>query len=462
MTELELEMEEILEMLRSKRYQDLRSYLENNNPADIAEALMELTDEDKISQEELIKIYRLIPKDLAADVFVEMEPEMQEKLISSFSDKELHDVVDELYLDDTVDIIEEMPANVVARILKNVDAATRTNINQILNYPEDSAGSIMTIEYVDLRPENTVWDAFTIIRAAGVDKETIYTCYVTDKRKLVGIVTVKDLLLASYEDKIGDIMETNLISVNTLSDKEEVANILSKYDFTALPVVDKDGRLVGIVTVDDAIDVMIEEATEDIEKMAAITPSERPYLRTGIFETFLQRIPWLLLLMVSATFTGMIITGFEDALAAQVALTAFIPMLMDTGGNSGSQASVTIIRGISLGEIEFGDLLEVIWKEIRVSVLCGVVLACVSFCKIMLVDRMLMHNPSITLMVAAVVCFTLMFTVFIAKLVGCTLPLFAKKLGFDPAVMASPFITTIVDALSLLIYMNVAKMLLGI
>lgn len=462
MTELELEMEEILEMLRSKRYQDLRSYLENNNPADIAEALMELTDEDMISQEELIKIYRLIPKDLAADVFVEMEPEMQEKLISSFSDKELHDVVDELYLDDTVDIIEEMPANVVARILKNVDAATRTNINQILNYPEDSAGSIMTIEYVDLRPENTVWDAFTIIRAAGVDKETIYTCYVTDKRKLVGIVTVKDLLLASYEDKIGDIMETNLISVNTLSDKEEVANILSKYDFTALPVVDKDGRLVGIVTVDDAIDVMIEEATEDIEKMAAITPSERPYLRTGIFETFLQRIPWLLLLMVSATFTGMIITGFEDALAAQVALTAFIPMLMDTGGNSGSQASVTIIRGISLGEIEFGDLLEVIWKEIRVSVLCGVVLACVSFCKIMLVDRMLMHNPSITLMVAAVVCFTLMFTVFIAKLVGCTLPLFAKKLGFDPAVMASPFITTIVDALSLLIYMNVAKMLLGI
>ncbi|MCF0150251.1 MAG: magnesium transporter [Firmicutes bacterium] len=462
MNELNEKLTELLDLLRARHYQQLRLLLEDLNPADIAEILVTLTDDEEISQEELIKLFRLIPKDLAADTFVEMEPEMQEKLISSFSDKELHDVVDELYLDDAVDIIEEMPANVVARILKSVDANTRANLNQLLNYPEDSAGSIMTIEYVDLRPDITVWDAFTIIRAAGVDKETIYTCYITDKRKLVGIVTVKDLLLASYEDKLCDIMEDNVISVNTLSDKEEVAQMLSKYDFTALPVVDKENRLVGIVTVDDAIDVMIEEATEDIEKMAAITPSERPYLRTGIFETFLQRIPWLLLLMVSATFTGLIITGFEDALAAQVALTAFIPMLMDTGGNSGSQASVTIIRGISLGEIEFSDLLEVIWKEIRVSVLCGLVLAAVSFGKIMLVDHLMMNNPSITVGVAAVVCLTLLFTVFIAKLVGCTLPMFAKKLGFDPAVMASPFITTIVDALSLLIYMNVAKAMLGI
>jgi len=462
MPELEMEMNEIMEMLRSKRYQDLRDHLDNMNPADIAEALEALTDDEQITPEELVRLYRLIPKDLAADTFIEMNPDMQETLISAFSDKELHDIIDDMYLDDTVDIIEEMPANVVSRILKNVDPDTRANINQILKYPEDSAGSIMTIEYVDLKPEQTVRDAFTVIRASGVDKETIYTCYVTDKRKLVGIVTVRELLLASYEDRIGDIMETNVISVNTLDDKEEVAQTLAKYDFTAVPVVDKEDRLVGIVTVDDAIDVMTEEATEDIEKMAAITPSEHPYLRSSVFEIWKQRIPWLLLLMVSATFTGMIITKFESALAAQVALTAFIPMLMDTGGNSGSQASVTIIRGISLGDIEFSDIIDVVWKEARVAVLCGAVLACTTFLKIMLVDRMLMGNNDVTMTVAAVVCITLVFTVFIAKLVGCTLPLFAKKLGFDPAVMASPFITTIVDALSLMIYMNVATMLLGI
>ena len=462
MPELEMKMNEIMEMLRSKRYQDLRDHLDNMNPADIAEALEALTDDEQITPEELVRLYRLIPKDLAADTFIEMNPDMQETLISAFSDKELHDIIDDMYLDDTVDIIEEMPANVVSRILKNVDPDTRANINQILKYPEDSAGSIMTIEYVDLKPEQTVWDAFTVIRASGVDKETIYTCYVTDRRKLVGIVTVRELLLASYEDRIGDIMETNVISVNTLDDKEEVAQTLAKYDFTAVPVVDKEDRLVGIVTVDDAIDVMTEEATEDIEKMAAITPSEHPYLRSSVFEIWKQRIPWLLLLMVSATFTGMIITKFESALAAQVALTAFIPMLMDTGGNSGSQASVTIIRGISLGDIEFSDIIDVVWKEARVAVLCGAVLACTTFLKIMLVDRMLMGNNDVTMTVAAVVCITLVFTVFIAKLVGCTLPLFAKKLGFDPAVMASPFITTIVDALSLMIYMNVATMLLGL
>ncbi len=462
MPELENEMNEIMEMLRSKRYQDLRAHLGECNPADIAEALETLIDDEAMTPDELVKVFRLIPKDLAADTFVEMNPDMQETLIAAFSDKELHDVIDDLYLDDTVDVIEEMPANLVSRIMKNVGPDTRDRINQLLNYPKDSAGSIMTIEYVDLKPEQTVRDAFATIRASGVDKETIYTCYVTDKRKLIGIVTVRELLLANYEDTIGDIMETNVISVNTLDDKEVVAQTLAKYDFTALPVVDKEDRLVGIVTVDDAIDVMTEEATEDIEKMAAITPSEHPYLRSSVFEIWKQRIPWLLLLMVSATFTGMIITRFEDALAAQVALTAFIPMLMDTGGNSGSQASVTIIRGLSLGDIEFSDIIEVIWKESRIALLCGTVLSAATFVKIILVDRLLMGNSDVTLMVAAVVCITLVFTVFIAKLVGCTLPLIAKKLGFDPAVMASPFITTIVDALSLMIYMNVATLLLGL
>ncbi|MBR0139208.1 MAG: magnesium transporter [Firmicutes bacterium] len=462
MPELENEMNLIMEMLRSKRYQDLRVHLDECNPADIAEALETLTDDETMTPEELVKTFRLIPKDLAADTFVEMNPDMQETLIAAFSDKELHDVIDDLYLDDTVDVIEEMPANIVSRIMKNVGPDTRDNINQLLKYPKDSAGSIMTIEYVGLKPEQTVRDAFNTISESGVDKETIYTCYVIDKRKLIGIVTVRELLLANYEDKIGDIMETNVISVNTLDDKEVVAQTLAKYDFTALPVVDKDERLVGIVTVDDAIDVMTEEATEDIEKMAAITPSEHPYLRSSVFEIWKQRIPWLLLLMVSATFTGMIITRFEDALAAQVALTAFIPMLMDTGGNSGSQASVTIIRGLSLGDIEFSDILEVVWKESRIALLCGTVLACATFLKILLVDRLLMGNSDVTLTVAAVVCITLVFTVFIAKLVGCTLPLLAKKLGFDPAVMASPFITTIVDALSLMIYMNVATALLGL
>ncbi|MBR5731621.1 MAG: magnesium transporter, partial [Firmicutes bacterium] len=415
-----------------------------------------------VSEAELTILYRLLPKDLAADVFIEVNPDMQEALITGLTDKELRAVFDEMFLDDTVDVIEEMPANVVKRILKNVDAETRTNINQILNYPEDSAGSIMTIEYVDLSPDMTVKDAFDHIRKTGIDKETVYTCYVTDKKKLVGFVSVRDLLMNPYEAKIGDIMDDNVISVHTTDDKEAVANVLSKYDMIAVPVVDKEDRLVGIVTVDDAIDVLTEEATEDIEKMAAITPSEHPYLRSGVFEIWKQRIPWLLLLMVSATFTGMIITSFEESLAAQVALTAFIPMLMDTGGNSGSQASVTIIRGLSLGDIEFSDILKVIWKEFRVSILCGISLSVVAFGKIMLVDHLLMHNNDINTIVAFVICAALALTVVIAKLVGCSLPLFAKKLGFDPAVMASPFITTIVDALSLMIYMNLATLILGI
>ena len=462
MHELNEEMETLLEKLRSKQYVKVREQIDELEPMDIAEIMETLLDDGDIGEQELTILYRLLPKDLAADVFIELNPDMQEALITGLTDKELRAVLDDMFLDDTVDVIEEMPANVVKRILKNVDAETRSNINQILNYPEDSAGSIMTIEYVDLSPDMTVKEAFDHIRKTGIDKETVYTCYVTDRKKLVGFVSVRDLLMNPYEAKIADIMDDNVISVMTTDDKEVVANVLSKYDMIAVPVVDKEGRLVGIVTVDDAIDVLTEEATEDIEKMAAITPSEHPYLRSTAFEIWKQRIPWLLLLMVSATFTGMIITKFESALAAQVALTAFIPMLMDTGGNSGSQASVTIIRGLSLGDIEFSDILKVVWKEFRVSILCGCSLAVVAFGKIMLVDHLLMHNSDITPVVAFVICAALALTVVIAKLVGCTLPLFAKKIGFDPAVMASPFITTIVDALSLMIYMNLATIILGL
>ncbi len=455
----EMEMEELkselLELGRNKKFASLRSKLITLNPADIAEIFEDLVDDEEISNDEVSVLFRLLPKDIAADSFVEMNSDLQEVIISGLSDKDLRAFIDEMYLDDAVDVIEEMPANVVSRILRNVDAETRKNINTLLNYPEDSAGSIMTIEYVTLKPQMTVQQAFAHIRSAGVDKETIYICYVTEQKKLVGIVSVKDLLLANYEDKIRDIMETNFITVNTLDDKEDVANTLKKYNFTALPVVDQDERLVGIVTIDDAVDVLEEEATEDIEKMAAILPSEHEYLRSGVFEIWKQRIPWLLLLMVSATFTGMIIGHFENALAAQVVLTAFIPMLMDTGGNAGSQASVSIIRALSLDELSFSDLPKTVWKESRVSLLIGVTLAVTNFGKLMIVDQ-------VTPTVAAVVCLTLVVTVFVAKLVGCSLPMFAKKLGFDPAVMASPFITTIVDALSLLIYFEFATLILGI
>ena len=385
-----------------------------------------------------------------------MDSDTQEMLIRGFSDTELKDVLDELYLDDAVDIIEEMPANVVKRIIKHSAPEMRNSINEILKYPKDSAGSIMTIEFIELKEDMTVRDAFTKIRRTGVDKETIYTCYVTDRnRVLKGLVSAKDLMLSEEDFVITDIMEKNPISVNTMDDKEDVARALSKYDFLSLPVVDNENRLVGIVTVDDAIDVIEEEATEDIEKMAAITPSEKPYLKTGVWDTFLQRIPWLLLLMISATFTARIIAHFENALQSLVVLSTFIPMLMDTGGNSGSQASVTIIRGISLDEIEFKDIFKTIWKEIRVSLLCGLVLATANFAKMMILKET-------TLPIAAVVCLTLICTVFFAKLVGCTLPLLAKKIGFDPAVMASPFITTIVDAMSLFIYFNIATSLLHI
>ena len=449
------ELEQLMELVQTKQFRKLRSILMEMNEVDVAEFL------DELGPEETILVFRLLPKEQAAEVFAELEDsDDQERLINALNDKELREVLDELYLDDTVDIIEDMPANVVSRILRNTDASTRSQINQLLNYPKDSAGSIMTTEYVFLHPDATVEESFARIRKEGMDKETIYTCYVTQNRVLLGVVTVRRLLLSAYETRIRDIMETNVLSVNTHDDKEDVAQMLNKYDLSAIPVVDGDNRLVGIVTFDDAMDVIEEETTEDFEKMAAILPSDKPYLKTGVFETWRSRIPWLMLLMLSATFTGIIITKFESALAACVVLTSFIPMLSGTGGNSGSQSSVAVIRALSLDEIDFSDLIAVVWKESRVAVLCGICLACANFVKMMLVDRLLMNNPAVTPMVALVVCLTLVFTVLCAKVVGCTLPMAAEKIGIDPAVMASPFITTIVDALSLLIYFFFATHLL--
>ncbi len=442
-------------LLEEKKYSTLKDVLITMNGADVAAVFEEI---DPVG---IPKLFRLLPKELAAETFVEMEPEVQELLIRGFSDAELRDVIEELYVDDAVDLVEEMPANVVKRILAQADPQMRREINDLLRYPENSAGSIMTTEYVSLRPGMTVAEAIARIRRTGVDKETIYTCYVTRDRKLLGTVSVKDLLLAADDDApVTQIMDENVISVNTMDDQEKVAQMLSKYNFLALPVVDNDNLLVGIITFDDAMDVLEEETTEDIEKMAGMLPSDKNYLRSNAWDLFKHRIPWLALLMVSATFTGMIITGFESALAAQVVLTAFIPMLMDTGGNSGSQASVSIIRALSLGELEFADLPKVAWKEIQTAVLCGVALSILCFGKIMLVDRMLMGNTDITVITAFVVCFTMAMTVLVAKLIGCSLPMCAQKLGFDPAVMASPFITTIVDALSLLVYFGIANALL--
>ena len=457
MAEHKVTVENTLEvLLEEKKYSTLKDILITMNPADIA-AVFEGMDQSKLPL-----LFRLLPKEVAADCFVEMEPDSQELLIKGFSDSELKEVLDELYVDDAADLVEEMPANVVKRILATADPDFRKQINEILRYPENSAGSIMTTEYVSLRPNMTVEEAILRIRRTGVDKETIYTCYVLAKdRKLIGFLTVKDLLLAKDDDElIENLMETNIISVETHADQEEVAQMLTKYDFLALPVVDSDGRMIGIITFDDAMDVMEDEATEDMEIMGGMTPSDKTYLKSDPLDLFKHRIPWLMLLMVSATFTGMIINSFEEALAANVALTAFIPMLMDTGGNSGSQSSVTIIRAISLGELEFGDLPKVIWKEIRTAVLCGISLAAVCFIKVMLVDRILLHNDAVNVSVALVVCSTLACTVLVAKCIGCTLPLIAKKFGFDPAVMASPFITTMVDAMSLLVYFTIATNLL--
>ena len=449
-------MEKAIEtMLAEKKYATLRDILVTMNPADIAAIF------SSVEESGLPLLFRLLPKELAAETFVEMEPEEQELLIRTFSDNELKEVVDELYADDAAALIEEMPANVVKRILKQADPEMRRSINQILRYPENSAGSLMTTEYVSLRPNMTVEESILRIRRQGVDKETIYTCYVTKDRKLLGIITVKDLLLAEDDEmRIEDLMLENFISVTTHTDQEEVARMFSKYNFLALPVVDNENRMVGIVTFDDAMDVMEDEATEDMEKMGGMIPSEKTYLRSSAWELFCNRIPWLLLLMVSATFTGMIITSFEGALAAQAALTAFIPMLMGTGGNSGSQSSVTIIRALSLDELEFSDILRVIWKEIRTAVLCGLALSVVCFGKIWLVDRMLLGNYDITIYVNLVVCLALFFTVLAAKIVGAVLPMVAKLIRLDPAVMASPFITSIVDALSLLVYFLFARAIL--
>ena len=450
-------LEKIEDYVARKRYADLRDLLLPMEAPDIARLFGDL--DEKV----LPLAFRLLPKEQAAEVFVELDSDQQELLIQGFSNTELKEVLDELYLDDTVDIVEEMPAGVVKRILRHSDPEMRKSINEILKYPEDSAGSIMTTEFVDLKATMTVEDALKRIRRTGPDKETINICYVTDDRRhLTGLLSIRTLLLADEDDVIGDIMETNIISVQTLDDQESTARALSKYDFLALPVVDTENRLVGIVTVDDAMDVLQEEVTEDIELMAAMLPSDKPYLKTGTWETFKARTPWLLILMLSATFTGIILTHFESSLSACAILTAFIPMLSGTGGNSGTQASTAVIRALSLGEVRFSDLLRVLWKEFRVALCCGICLAAANFVKMMIVDRYLMNNPEVTAPVAAVVCCTLVGTVLCAKLVGCSLPLLAEKAGFDPAVMASPFISTIVDSISLLIYFQFATALLGI
>ena len=444
-------------LVEGKKYTTLRDILVTMNAVDVA-AIFEDMPQDKLPL-----LFRLLPKELAAETFVEMDPETQELLIQGFSDNELKDVVDELYVDDAVDIVEEMPANVVKRILKQADPEMRKMINEILKYPDDSAGSIMTTEYVSLRPNMTVEEAIKRIRRVGVDKETIYTCYVTEtNRKLIGMISMRTLILADDDDVIEDIMESNVISANTLEDQESVAQMFTKYDFSALPVVDQENRLIGIVTVDDAMDVIEEETTEDFEKMAGMAPSDKPYLRTGILETWKSRVPWLLVLMLSATLTSMVLTSYETSLAACTALTAFIPMLTGTGGNSGTQASTAVIRGLSLGEVEFSDTLQVIWKEIRVAVMCGVTLAACNFVKLMTVDRILLHNTGVTATVAFVICLTMVFTVLCAKTVGSLLPLLAERIHLDPAVMASPFISPVVDVVTLIIYLQVARAILHI
>ena len=449
-------VEKIEDLLSRKQYAPLRDLLLPLEAADIAALCGELG-------EKVPLVFRLLPKELAAEVFVELDSDQQELLIQSFSNTELKEVLDELYLDDTVDIVEEMPANVVKRILRHSDPEMRKSINEILKYPDDSTGSIMTTEFVDLKETMTVEDALKRIRRTGPDKETINICYVIDEqRHLIGVLSIRTLLLAEEDDVIGDIMERNFICVQTLDDQESTARALSKYDFLALPVVDTETRLVGIVTVDDAMDVLQEEVTEDIEKMAAILPSDKPYLKTGVWETWKARTPWLLVLMLSATFTGIILTHFESALMSCAILTSFVPMLSGTGGNSGTQASTSVIRALSLGEVHFSDVLRVLWKEFRVALSCGVCLAAANFVKMLLVDRWLLQNPAVTPMVALVVCITLVGTVLCAKLVGCSLPLLAEKIGFDPAVMASPFISTIVDSISLLIYFQVASLILGV
>ncbi len=451
--------ETIKKLLEEKKFSTLRDILTTMMPYDIAAVFEEMQDE------KMPILFRLLPKELAAETFVEMDEETQEFLIHGFSDSELKEVVDELFVDDAVDLIEEMPANVVKRILRSADKDMRKQINELLKYPEDSAGSIMTTEFISLRPDMTAEMAIKRIRRTGVDKETIYTCYVNDENnKLIGITTVKDLLLANDDDVVRDLMEENVISVHTLDDQEKVAQMFSNYDFLALPVVDNEHRTVGIVTIDDAIDVIQEEATEDIEKMAAVLPSDKPYMKTGVLGIYRKRVPWLLILMLSATFTSMIISSFEGVLAQIIVLSSFIPMITGSGGNAGSQASVSVIRALSLGEIEFKSIFKVLWKELRVSILCGLTLGAANFLKLLFFDlRNYGAKPGEAgspILIALVVSLTLVGTIIMAKIVGSSLPMLAKKVGFDPAVMANPLITTVCDSLSLLIYFAVATSVL--
>ena len=444
-------------LLKKRSFKALREALLELNEVDIAEFL------GLLNGEEAVLAFRTLPKGMAADVFAELEPEMQQLIVAAATDAELAVIVEDLYVDDAVDMLEDMPANVVKRILKNATPEMRGLINQFLKYPEHSAGSIMTAEFTDLRPTMTVEQAIEHIRRTGEDRETVYTCYVVGpRRRLLGVVTVRSLLLARDSQLVSDVMEDGVISVATGTDQEEAVRLLQRYGFLSLPVVDAEGRLVGIVTVDDAVDVMEQEATEDFEKMAAMLPSDKPYLKAGIFATWRARLPWLMILMLSATFTGMILNHYESALAACLVLNSYIPMLSGTGGNSGTQASVAVIRALSLDEVDFSDILKVLWKELRVSLLCGSCLAAANFVKMQLVDRLLLGNAAVTPVVCLVVCLTIMFVVVFAKCVGCSLPLLAEKIGLDPAVMASPFITTIVDATSLLIYFRFASWLLGI
>ena len=451
---LDFEREDLLEqwreLLDGKRFRELKGVLSETNEVDVAEFMAELP------PDKTVLVFRMLPKEMASDVFANLEPDDQQTVVAAATDRELSELLEEMYVDDAVDMLEEMPANVVKRVLKTARPDTRKVINQFLNYPENSVGSIMTAEFMDLKKTMTVEQAITRIRRSADDSESIYTCYVIDEgRVLEGVVTLRELLVAGDDEPLEELMSTDVITALTTEDQEEAVQRIMKYDFISLPVVDQEGRLVGVVTVDDVMDVMEEEATEDIEKMAAILPTDKPYFQTGVVETWKHRIPWLLLLMVSATFSGTILGFFESALAANAALTLFIPMLMDTGGNSGSQSSVTVIRAMSLGDVEFGDLFRVLWKELRVAVLCAATLGAVVFAKVMVIDRK-------SVSVAVVVALTIVVTIVIAKLVGCLLPMLAKRLGLDPAVMASPFITTVVDALSLLVYFAVATRILGL
>ena len=445
-----MDLETITELLKDKELIQIKNGLQDMNEFDIAELIQELP------ENQLVQVFRLLPKWKATDVFVNMDEEIQRNLISTLTNKEAAGIIEDMYSDDAADLFEEMPAVMVSKLLNSVSKDARMSINKLLRYPENSAGSLMATEYMRFKKGVTIGEALERIRQKKEDFVSYDSCYVTDsERRLLGYVTVKNLLTNELDTLIDDIMEKCEHVLETQQDQEEVAGIFKDYDYSTLPVVDSESRLVGVITIDDIIDVMEEETTEDIEKMAAITPNDKPYIKTGIFETWKKRIPWLLLLMISATFTGSIITHFEEALATYVVLTAFIPMLMDTGGNAGSQASVSVIRSLSLGEIEYRDTIKVVWKELRVSLLCGVTLAVANFVKLLLIDRVGMQ-------IAFVVCSTLVMTVMVAKLIGCSLPILAKKLRFDPAVMASPFITTIVDACSLLIYFKFASLMLGI